>query len=169
MDFTNAFQYKKWANLELLSAGEKQLHLLPKEDASFFIRILNHTAVVDSLFISRITETQELFSSDNTIETPTIPELRDRMNNNDSWLINFSQTATLSDLERVINFHFTDGDPGQLSIYEIFVHLLTHGSNHRGMASRTLSSKGLERPKDTFTRFLHEVEPERRMAAAITE
>ncbi|WP_444928244.1 DinB family protein [Microbulbifer sp. TRSA002] len=123
--------------------------------------MLNPTAVVDSLFISRITETQELFSSDNTIETPTITELRERMNNNDSWLINFSQTATLSDLERIINFQFTDGDSGQLSIHEIFVHLLTHGSNHRGMASRTLSSKGLKRPKNTFTRFLHIIEPER--------
>ncbi|MAL38078.1 MAG: damage-inducible protein DinB, partial [Pseudomonas sp.] len=30
MQFAKAFQYKKWANSELLSLGERQLHLLPE-------------------------------------------------------------------------------------------------------------------------------------------
>ncbi|MFC6635469.1 DinB family protein [Microbulbifer taiwanensis] len=164
MHYGNAFRYKKWANSELLSFGERQIHLLSKSDASYFIRILNHTAVVDSLFISRISGTQELFTADNTIETPTIPELRERMDQNDSWLVSFSESATSSDLDRKVSFQFKDGDSGQLSIDEILLHLLTHGSNHRGMASRTLASNGLERPKDTFTRFLHKFEPWRRGA-----
>ncbi len=54
MQFASAFQYKKWANDELLELGEKQFSQLPENDATFFVRILNHTTVVDSLFISRI-------------------------------------------------------------------------------------------------------------------
>ena len=164
MLYANAFSYKKWANIELLAFGERQLHLLPEDDANFFIRILNHTAVVDSLFISRISNTQEQFAADNTVETPTLSELKDRMEENDSWLVKFAESASSTDLERVIAFQFTDGDYGQLSIDEIFLHLFTHGSNHRGMASRVLAENGLERPKDTFTRFLHELEPLRRKA-----
>ncbi len=61
MRYANAFRYKQWANIELLSFGERQIHLLPESDANFFIRILNHTAVVDSIFISRISGTQEQF------------------------------------------------------------------------------------------------------------
>ena len=49
MLFANAFKYKQWANAELLAFGERQLHLLPESDATFFVRILNHTTVVDSL------------------------------------------------------------------------------------------------------------------------
>lgn len=165
MNYGNAFRYKKWANSELLSFGERQINLLPESDANFFIRILNHTAVVDSLFISRISGTQELFTADNTVETPSLSELRERMDKNDSWLVNFSKSATSSNLNRKIPFQFTDSDSGHLSIDEILLHLLTHGSNHRGMASRTLASNGLERPKDTFTRFLHKFEPWRRDAA----
>ncbi|EMP89497.1 dinB family, partial [Vibrio paracholerae 87395] len=59
-------------------------------------------------------------------------------------------------------FRFIDGGFGQLTVEEILLHLLTHGSNHRGMASRVLAENGLERPKDTFTRYLHETEPTRR-------
>ncbi len=162
MLFAKAFQYKKWANSELLTFGERQLHLLPESDAVFFIRILNHTAVVDSLFISRMSGAPELYSADNTVETPTYSELKERIERSDSWLVDFSAAATPETMSQTISFKFTDGDFGTLSVEEIMVHLLTHGSNHRGMASRTLASNGLERPKDTFTRYLHEVEPSRR-------
>jgi uncharacterized damage-inducible protein DinB len=123
---------------------------------------LNHTAVVDSLFISRISAAAELYAADNTPETPSLSELRERMSKNDSWLIGFVETISSSELGRCISFRFTDGDQGQLSVEEILLHLLTHGSNHRGMAARVLAAQGLERPKDTFTRFLHQLEPWRR-------
>ncbi|MDK1311086.1 DinB family protein [Pseudoalteromonas ardens] len=163
MDFSKAFQYKKWANNELLDIGEQQFSRLPESDATFFVRILNHTTVVDSLFISRILGEPEKYNGDNTIETPTISELRDTMNQNDSWLVQYAGEASREDLEKVVSFKFVDGDTGQMLIEEILLHLLTHGSNHRGMASRVLAENNLERPKDTFTRYLHQVEPLRRV------
>lgn len=69
MIFTKGFQYKKWANDELLILGERQITKLSESDATFFVRILNHTAVVDSLFISRISGKIEPFFEDNTVET----------------------------------------------------------------------------------------------------
>lgn len=164
----NAFKYKKMANSELLTFGERQLHLLPESDAVFFIRILNHTTVVDSLFISRMSGTPELYSADNTLDTPTYSELKERVERNDTWLVHFSATATPETMREIIYFKSTDGDYGKLLVEEVMIHLLTHGSNHRGMASRTLASNGLERPKDTFTRYLHEVEPFRREEAQRT-
>lgn len=162
MQLAKAFQYKQWANAELLALGEQQFDKLPQDDAIFFVRILNHTTVVDSLFISRILGEPEKYSADNTVETPTLAELRQTMTENDSWLVNYAQSLTPEELERSIVFKFVDGDLGTLTVEEILLHLLTHGSNHRGMASRTLAANGLERPKDTFTRYLHQAEPSRR-------
>lgn len=162
MQLAKAFQYKQWANAELLALGEQQFDKLPQDDAIFFVRILNHTTVVDSLFISRILGEPEKYSADNTVETPTIVELRQTMEQNDSWLVNYAQSLTPEELERSIVFKFVDGDTGRLTVEEILLHLLTHGSNHRGMASKTLATNGLERPKDTFTRYLHQAEPSRR-------
>ncbi|EKO3975970.1 DinB family protein [Vibrio fluvialis] len=162
MQLGKAFQYKKWANSELLMLGEKQFSQLPESDATFFIRILNHTTVVDSLFISRILGEPEQYRADNTAETPTLNELRQTMDSNDSWLIQYVESATAQELQQVVHFTFVDGDSGQLSVEEILLHLLTHGSNHRGMASRVLAENNLERPRDTFTRYLHQAEPQRR-------
>lgn len=159
----NAFKYKQWANQEMVNFGLKQIDKLSPNDATFFIRILNHTAVVDSLFISRIKGVSEYFSADNTLETPSLTELSQFMSENDAWLVDYCTFATSQELAREIVFQFTDGEVGRLTVEEILLHLLTHGSNHRGMASRVLLENGLERPKDTFTRFLHQVEPNRRM------
>ncbi|WP_421851282.1 DinB family protein [Marinomonas sp.] len=167
MQFAKAFQYKKWANNELLDLGEKQFSKLLESDGTFFIRILNHTAVVDSLFISRILGEPEKYSGANTQETPALSELREVMNQNDSWLVHYAESASEKELKRVISFTFVDGDTGQLSVEEILIHLLTHGSNHRGMASRTLAVNSLERPKDTFTRYLHQAEPSRRVGISL--
>lgn len=162
MPFAKAFQYKQWANTELLNFGEQQLSKLTDSDSEFFLRILNHTTVVDSLFISRILGEPEQYNADNTVETPTLSELRDTMHHNDTWLVHFTQSVSEEALKRVISFQFVDGQTGQLSVEEILIHLLTHGSNHRGMASRVLAANHLERPKDTFTRYLHQAEPSRR-------
>ncbi|MBT1065093.1 DinB family protein [Bowmanella sp. Y26] len=162
MLLASAFSYKKWANSELLIFGERQLSQLPEADAIFFIRILNHTTVVDSLFISRILGEPEQYQADNTVETPTLAELRERMDKHDSWLVAYTESASQQELQREIAFQFVDGSRGRLSVEEILLHLLTHGSNHRGMASRVLASNGLDRPSDTFTRYLHQVEPGRR-------
>lgn len=101
------------------------------------------------------------------METPTLSELRETMNQNDFWLVQYVESASEQELKRVVSFKFVDGDTGQLSVEEILIHLLTHGSNHRGMASRTLAINSLERPKDTFTRYLHQAEPSRRTGASI--
>ncbi|TBR38327.1 damage-inducible protein DinB [Marinomonas agarivorans] len=142
--------------------GEQQLHLLPNEDKIFFLRILNHTNVVDDLFISRISGTEERYTADNTVETPTLADLRDNITKNDTWFVDFTQSMSVDELHRQFTFQFTDGDYGQLSVEEALMHLLTHGSNHRGMASKVLAANNLVRPRDTFTRYLHELEPERR-------
>jgi uncharacterized damage-inducible protein DinB len=116
MKLIKAFQYKKWANSELLMLGEQQFSKLSVNDATFFIRILNHTTVVDSLFISRILDELDIYSADNTLETPTLSELRETMEQNDSWLVSFTESASPEELNRVVIFKFVDGDFGQLTV-----------------------------------------------------
>ncbi|MEZ9549344.1 MULTISPECIES: DinB family protein [Vibrio] len=169
MQFAKAFEYKKWANSQLLDFGARQFSKLPENDGTFFVRILNHTTVVDSLFISRILGEPGKYTADNTVETPSFSELRERMAHNDTWLVQYALSASKEELDKVIQFNFVDGDIGTMSVEEVLLHLLTHGNNHRGMASRVLAENNLERPKDTFTRYLHLAEPARRGSAVLKE
>ena len=45
---------------------------------------------------------------------------------------------------------------------EMLFHILAHGAYHRGNVGMVLSSCGINRPKDTFTRFLHLTDASRR-------
>lgn len=161
--FIDAFEYKAWANQEILDFGARQFGQLPLDDGTFFLRILNHTAIVDALFVARILRRPPPFDADNTVETPTFESLRRLMSKNDRELIEIAKSVEA--LDQQIGFTFSDGDAGRMTIAEIFLHLLTHGSNHRGMASRTLANHQLDRPRDTFTRFLHHRDTARRDAA----
>ncbi|EMP90565.1 dinB family protein, partial [Vibrio paracholerae 87395] len=53
------------------------------------------------------------------------------MNEHDSWLVDFTQSVSAYELKRNVTFRFIDGGFGQLTVEEILLHLLTHGSNHR--------------------------------------
>jgi uncharacterized damage-inducible protein DinB len=160
--FADAFRYKAWANQDLLDHGERQWQSLPEEDARFFVRILNHTHVVDRIFIGHLTGKPHGFDADNTAETPTLAALRAAMAEVDGWLVEYTERVDTAELARDIPLVFTDGDRGRMRVGEILLHLLTPGSNHRGMAARVLATHRLDRPRDTFTRFLHLTYPERR-------
>nr|MBF4376745.1 damage-inducible protein DinB [Vibrio anguillarum] len=68
-----------------------------------------HTTVVDSLFISRILGEPEKYSGDNTVETPSLSELRRIINEHDSWLIDFTKSVSVDELKRNVIFRFIDG------------------------------------------------------------
>lgn len=163
--FADGFRYKAWADRELLEYGERQWDALPKEDARFFARILNHAHVVDRIFVGHITGQPHGFHADNTVETPSLVALKASMAHTDGWLAEYAASATQEELDREVSFVFTDGDRGRMRVEEILLHLLTHGNIHRGMATRVLAERGLDRPEDTFAHFLHLKQPARRTTA----
>ena len=54
---------------------------------------------------------------------------------------------------------------GSLSREEILFHLVNHGTYHRGAIGHALDLANAHRPADTYTIFIHAVEPSRRTAA----
>ena len=45
---------------------------------------------------------------------------------------------------------------------EMLMHVITHGSNHRGNVGQIFKSLSVNPPRDLYTKFLHQQEPERR-------
>ena len=156
------FLYKKWANEELLKTAKVQFDTLPQDDARFFIRILNHTLVVDQIFAAHLTGKSHNYNSTNTVETPSLAELAEAISISDVWFCEYTQNLSQAELVRSIPFKFTDGDTGRMSVEEILLHLINHGSYHRGAAGRALAVNSITPPKDGLTGFLHHLEPDRR-------
>ena len=157
------FGYKAWADSELFALLAK----LPEEHAEQLhtcIRTLNHIHVVDRLFRARLSGEPSPFEATNTKATPTLMQLRKDVESTDAWYQTYVAATSDTDLSGILNFSFTDGDPGRMSREEILMHVLTHGGYHRGNIGQVLKSISVAPPRDLYTRFLHQSEPARRSA-----
>ena len=156
------YKYKKWANSELIEAISKiDLQKFP-DNFRLAVRLLNHRFVADQIFIAHLSGCDHDYTWVNTDDTPTLENLRTKLDESDSWLCSYVESASETEFNKVISFTFTDGDNGLMSIREILSHLLIHGAYHRGNIGMVLGECGIDKPNDIFTRFLHEFEPSRR-------
>jgi len=157
------FGYKAWADAELFAL----LATLPEAHADHLhtcVRTLNHIHVVDRLFRARLCAEHSPFEATNTKATPSLEQLRQDVEATDTWYQSYVSGISEPDLSTVLDFTFTDGDPGRMSTEEILLHVLTHGGYHRGNVGQVLKSISVAPPRDLYTRFLHEIEPKRRAA-----
>ena len=59
-----------------------------------------------------------------------------------------------ADLDEVLEFTFTDGDPGRMSRAEMLGHVLTHGNSHRGAIGPKLGAMKIKAGPDMLTSYL---------------
>ena len=157
------FAYKAWANRELfaLLASLPAEHSEPLQTCT---RTLNHIYVVDRIFRSHLAAESRPFDATNTKETPSLAQLRADVEATDAWYVNYVAALTTSACAEMLDFTFTDGDRGCMSREEILLHVVTHGGYHRGNVGQVLKSISVAPPRDLYTKFLHQSEPERRSA-----
>lgn len=158
------FQYKAWANHELfaeLLRLDPQAHQAELHAA---LRILNHIHTVDRIFVANLQGQAHDYSATNTAETPTLDALYQVVQSTDGWYLDYVAGLNAEQLSERIAFGFVDGDAGCMSREEMLAHIVNHGGYHRGAVGRIMAQLALAPPRDTYTRFLHQSEPERRQA-----
>lgn len=156
------FRYKAWANREILDAMTGIDASRHPEQWTLAVRLMNHTYVVDRIFAAHLGGVAHDFQGTNTPETPTLGQLRERIAASDAWYQQYVDEVPAEALDEQVAFTFTDGDRGAMTREEMLFHVLAHGAYHRGNVGMALAACGLDRPRDTFTRFLHLSEPGRR-------
>ena len=157
------FGHKAWANSELFAL----LSTLSAEHADqllICIRTLNHIYVVDRLFRARLAGEAAPFEATNTKATPSLAQLREDVAATDAWYQKYVASLTEEKASEVLDFTFADGDKGRMSLEEMLLHVITHGAYHRGNVGQVLKSISVAPPRDLYTKFLHQSEPERRAA-----
>lgn len=154
------FQYKMWADNELLCA---MAHLeIDGAERHTATRIMNHVHVVDNIFMAHLQQVSHPYGATNTSETPTLADLEAAMAKTHGWYLGYLQTLTTEQGAEPLAFNFTDGGQGTMTREEMLLHVINHGSYHRGAVGRLLAQQDLTPPADTLTRYLHLSEPARR-------
>lgn len=159
---SSLYQYKAWANEALFSRFEAIDQQLHASQCQAMLRILNHIYVVDRIFAGHLTNTPHGYSGTNTPDTPELEQLHQQVKESDRWFVQYCATLSAPELEQSIEFTFTDGQPGRMTREEMLAHVVTHGGYHRGAVGRMLTQIQVSPPRDVFTGFLHQSQPERR-------
>ena len=158
------FKYKAWSNDQLFVELAKVDPVTQQEARHSLMRLLNHIYVVDQIFAAHLSGATQSITATNTAETPTLESLRDGVAMLDAWYVDYAADLSPEQLAETIAFTFTDGDKGLMSREEMLTHVSLHGAYHRGGAGRIMTQAATPPPRDLYTRFLHQSEPERRAA-----
>jgi uncharacterized damage-inducible protein DinB len=151
------FQYKAWANDELLTA------LSRLGDGSsvtpLAIKALSHTHVVDRIFAAHLRRTDHAYRSTNLDQMPALQDLSADIRASDREYVDYVSGLDRVRLAERIQFTFTDGAPGCMSREEMLMHVINHGTGHRGQISAVMLLNSVTPSKDGFTTYLHKAEP----------
>lgn len=158
--------YQAWANLELLDKLAGLDSVAHQAELHIALRLMSHCQVVARIFQSHLMGEPHGLSTDNTMETSTLADLRAGMPETDRWYLDYIDSVTPADLAVPIAFTFTDGDRGFMTGEEMITHVATHGGYHRGEVGQILKRLHLPLPWDTFAVYLHQSQPARRLQQA---
>lgn len=156
------FAYKAWANRELFA----RLQTLdrPEQAATLqnAVRTLDHIHVVDGIFRAHLLGQPHGLGGTRGAELPGLDALQLDVADTDAWYLGYVQGLQPAQLGEWLDFTFTDGDAGRMTREEILLHITAHGAYHRGNVGQMLKEIGVAPPRDLFTKFLHQSEPQRR-------
>lgn len=156
------FQFKAWANRALFACLQEVDATAHDQALHAMVRMLNHIYVVDRIFRAHLLGQPHGYSATNTEDTPTLDALQFDVADTDAWYLDYVQGLDAARLGEPVAFSFTDGDAGCMAREEMLLHVITHGSYHRGNVGQMLKAIGMAPPRDLYTKFLHETQPQRR-------
>jgi uncharacterized damage-inducible protein DinB len=124
--------YNAWENDALYSVLETVPEARALEEAPIILAVLNHAYAVSRIFQAHILGEPHLYTSANPEEQLPLDALAPAARAIDRWYVDYIRSAKESDLEKRIDFRFTNGDESRMSRCEMVLHVVNHGSYHRG-------------------------------------
>ncbi len=127
-------RWKAWANALVFDAiGKMPDEALSAPQAIGFgnlLRTLNHVLAMDHVWRSHLLGQAHGLASRNPEYCPPFAEIRERQRAMDAWYVDYADTLAVGD--EVIEFSFIGGGAGAMSRADIVLHVVTHGTYHRG-------------------------------------
>jgi uncharacterized damage-inducible protein DinB len=159
-----ALEYKRWADRRTLDAVGTLDPVQGTTSLAFARQQLNHMVRVEENFRARLQSKPGLHSSTNTELVPDLPDLDRRLTASNAWLATYAAELRTDQVHQTLSFTFVDGLRGSMTPEEILFHIVNHGTYHRGAIGHALDIAHAKRPADTYTVFIHALEPQRRDA-----
>ena len=129
-------RYTAWANARLFAAIARlpEGAALAKRPTLFgnMLRTLNHSHVVDQIWMAHLEGRPHHFTALNTEGTPSFAELRSSQAAMDEWFVAYAGRLNAVASDEVVEFRFVDGGAGAMTRGDILLHVVNHKTYHRG-------------------------------------
>ena len=153
-------EYNAWANLLVFAAME----CLPEGEVTkerqtplkSMVRTLNHIYIIDCIFKSHLEGRPHHFNTRNPAAHPPLHELRDLVKTIDQWYLNYVIALSALELAEPVRFQFIGGGEGLMSRGEMILHVVNHGTYHRGMVADMVHQVPAIPPVTDLTVFLRD-------------
>lgn len=158
-------QYKRWADqLFFASLATLSPDELDRERAGpmkTMIATLNHIYVVDRIWQAHLQHREHGFKSRQDIPFPELADLRRAQQEVDDWYVDWSANQTEASLDESIDFAFVSGSRGTMNAGAMLLHVINHGSYHRGWLVQMYFEIPAMPPMTDLSIYLTEVCPSR--------
>ncbi|WP_299394069.1 DinB family protein [Pelagibius sp.] len=154
-------RYKAWANdlifraVSTLPAAE-----IVKERQTLFksmLMTLNHVYVVDDIFKAHLEGREHGYAARNTETAPALEDLWEATGRMDRWYIDLSDALDEDALSETVAFTFVDGGEGAMTRQDMLLHVVNHGTYHRGFGSDMMYQVPAKPPANDLPVFLRDV------------
>lgn len=154
-------RYNAWANTVFFDA----VGALPEGEATRarqtlfknIVHTLNHNYVIDQIFQAHLDGRPHGHTARNTVDTPTLEDLREAQQTLDQWYVAWSDAINDEALDEKVSFTFVGGGAGLMTRGQILLHLINHTSYHRGFAADLFYQVPAKPPTTDLTVFLRDV------------
>jgi uncharacterized damage-inducible protein DinB len=139
-------EYHAWAtqkifeSVESLSAEEMDRDMQTSHSSVF--GTLTHMHQADAVWLKRLKGAADAKLND--VSAPDFPALRKQASEVQSALISYAGGLNDSDWTSIIEYRFMSGLTGQSPIYDTLLHLVNHGTYHRGQIAVMLRQLGAQ-------------------------
>jgi uncharacterized damage-inducible protein DinB len=152
--------YRAWADrrtyeaVAALPPGEatKQRPTLFKT----MIGTLNHNLLIDMVWQAHIEGRDHGFPARNVMLHPDLPSLWDAQQAMNRWWIDWAAAQSPENLDEIVPFTFIGGEHSAMTRGEILLHVVNHGSYHRGWVPEMFFSVPQENPATDLPVYLRE-------------
>jgi uncharacterized damage-inducible protein DinB len=162
-------EYRAWADRIMFEAvaalppGEAK-----KERNTLFktiIGTLNHIYVVDLIWQAHLEGREHGFKARNISLHSELPELQAAQLKMNDWIIDWAKAQSEGSLDEDMPFTFVNGTKAAMKRGEMFLHLVTHDSYHRGWVAEMFLAAGARPPETDLSVFLCEASQDWRRSA----
>lgn len=153
-------KYKAWANditfKGVMALAPEEIIKVRKTNFKTILSTLNHVYVVDDIFKAHLQGTKHPYTARNTETSPPLDELWQKTKVMDQWYMELAEKLSPEEWDEIITFEFVGGGDGAMSRAEIILHLVNHGTYHRGFVSDMMYQIPVGPTANDLTVFLRE-------------